>query len=563
MHMDKIIKLAQKIILSVEEKRISFWIILSSFTSLMIIRIIFDNLTAGENPHKGFLIFYEFFDSFAIAYLLSLWIIHKILSIDFRKAANILILGFSVIIIPPLVDYVISHGKGFLSFYIFDGLTGLIKRFFTFFGDRPDIGITYGVRVEIFIAVMLILVYSYLKSRNILKSFLTSFLVYSVLFFLGTFPSWIAIAVEGISKGFLKVTGIDAVQMFFSPFTLFSREIQLANDALITKVNMIYILLLTVILLLGFWKYQREKLYSFLKNMRIPQVLYHLGLLATGLGAGIIFSGTNVDFDFFNSLGFLVLSEAVIFSWLASVIVNDIFDEKIDAVSNPQRPFPKKDFSPLEYKSLGLIFFALSIYLSFLINPKISFFLIAYQAIAWVYSSWPLRLKRFAFISTFTSALASILIFFSGYILVSPSNDLFGLPTSIIFFLIFAYTFSLPLKDFKDIKGDKTDGIYTVPVIFGEYWGKIIVASGIFLSFLSSMLVFNEFRLFWWALILGGASFWLVVKMKPTGPNIPIFNLIKNPKQIINVGVDYRNIFLWILGIVFLYGLLLVKIIFL
>lgn len=532
---------------SIEERRISFWVLLSSFASLIIIRVLVENMAAGENSHKGVLTFYEFFDSFAIAYLLSLWIIHKMLAVDFRRAANILIVGYSVIIIPPIVDYIMSHGKGFLSFYTFDGFAGLVKRFFTFFGDRPDIGITYGVRAEILIAVILILIYSYLKSKNILKSILTSLSVYLVLFLLGTFPSWITIAVEGISKGFLRITGIDAVQMFFSPFSLFSREINSVNDALITRVNMIYILLLTAILLLAFWKYQKIKLYSFLRNIRAPQISFHLGLLSIGLGAGILLSETTVSINFFNVLGFLVLSEAVIFSWLASVVVNDIFDKKVDTIANPNRPFIKKDFSLLEYKSLGIILFALSIYLSFLINPKISFFLIAYQAIAWAYSAWPFRLKRFAFVSTFISALALILIFFSGYILASPSQNLFGLPASIIIFLIFAYTFSIPLKDFKDIEGDKADGVYTVPVVFGEYWGKIIVSSGIFISFLASILVFNEFRLFWWALILGGISFWLVNKMK------------KNPAE---SKINYRNIFWWILGTISIYGLILIKIIF-
>lgn len=560
--MKKIFELAEKIINSIEETRISFWVLLSSFTSLMVIRVLIENLLAGENSHKGPLAFYEFFDSFAVAYLLSLWIIHKMLAVDFKKAANVLALGYSIIIIPPIVDWVMSHGKGFLSFYTFDGLTGLIRRFFTFFGDRPDIGITYGVRAEIFIAVLLVFIYAYIKSKNIIKPLLVSFLVYLVLFSLGTLPSWITIAAEGIYKGFLGVTGIDAVQMFFSPFNLFSREISKINDALITKTNMIYILFLTAILLFGFWKYQKEKLHSFLRNMRIPQVLYHVGLLAVGLEAGIMLSQASVSFNFFNALGFFVLSEAVIFAWLASVVVNDIFDEKIDSIANPNRPFIRKDFSLSEYKGLGLIFFALSIYLSFLINPKISFFLIAYQSIAWVYSAWPLRLKRFAFISTFVSALASILIFFSGYILASPSEDLSGLPISIIVFLILAYTFSLPIKDFKDIEGDKADGVYTVPVIFGEYWGKIIVGSAIFISFLYSVLLFNEFRLFWWALILGGISFWMINKMSAQSKSNTTFtNLIKNSRQIITIGINYRNIFWWILGMVFIYLIIILAII--
>ncbi|MFH0969377.1 MAG: UbiA family prenyltransferase [Patescibacteria group bacterium] len=543
--MGKVIMRLEKIARKIEESPAGFWSLLASFVGLMILRILIENWASGENAHYSFFIFYEFFDSFLIAYLASLYIIHKILKVEFRKAANILIFGYSVIIIPPIVDYIISHGKGFLSFYAFDSLMGLLKRFITFFGDRPDVGITYGVRVEIFIAVMLILVYSYLKSKNILKSVLTSFLVYSVLFVLGTFPSWITIAVKGISKGFLKITDIDAVQMFFSPFSLFSREIPRVNDALIVKVNLIYLLIITALVLLGLFKYQKEKFCSFLKNARFPQIFYHGGLLVLGIGIGLAFSQKTVPINFFNALGFLVVLEAVIFSWLASVVVNDIVDEKIDVRTNPNRPLIKKVFSLSQYRAMGLIFFAFSIYLASLVNLKISFLLIAYQGIAWLYSSWLMRLKRFAFVSTFVSAIASLMIFFSGYALLSDSQNFLEIPARIIILLITAYTLSIPIKDFKDIEGDKQDGVYTVPVVFGEYWGKIIVGSGIFFSFLLSTILLNESRLFWWALIFGGISFWLVNKMSAKSR------------------INYHNIFWWILGLVAIYGIILIKIIFL
>ncbi|MFA5777612.1 MAG: UbiA family prenyltransferase [Parcubacteria group bacterium] len=546
--MKRIMPKLEKMIQKIEECPSSLWILLSSFVSLILIRILIENWVTGENAHRSFFIFYEFFDSFLIAYLVSLWIIHKILKVSFKKAANILIWGYSVIIIPPLVDYVMSHGKGFWSFYTFDSLSGLIKRFFTFFGDRPDIGITYGVRAEILIAVLLILVYAYLKSKSILKSAFVSFLVYATLFILGTFPSWITIAVQGISIGFSKVTEIDAVQMFFSPFSLFSKDIYQVNDALIVKVNMIYLLIISAIILLGLFRYQKERFCSFLKNIRFPQVFYHGGLLIAGIGIGFAFSQKTVPINFFNALGFLVVLDAVILSWLASVVVNDIFDEKIDTKTNSYRPLIKKTFSLSEYKAMGLIFFAFSIYLASLVNLKISFLLIVYQGIAWTYSAWPMRLKRFAFVSTFVSSVASLMIFFAGYSLVTDSQIFLEIPFQIIILLIIAYTLSIPIKDFKDIEGDKGDEVYTVPVVFGEYWGKIIVASGILLSFLLSVILLNEFRLFWWAIILGGVSFWLVAKMR------------KSSSESL---VNYRNIFWWILGTVSIYGIVLVRIVFL
>lgn len=544
--MKKLLAKLEKMVEKTEDSPIGLWVLFFSFSSLIIIRILIENWITGENAHRSFFIFYEFFDSFLIAYLMSLWIIRKIIGVDFRKAANILILGYSVIIIPPIVDYFMSGGKGFWSFYTFDNFAGLLKRFITFFGDRPDIGITYGVRTEILIAIVLTFIYSYLKSKNILKSALTSFGIYLVLFILGTFPSWITIAAKGISTGFLNVTEIDAVQMFFSPFKLFSKNIYQVNDALVVKVNMIYLLILTALIVSGFFIYQKKRFYSFIKNVRFPQVFYHCGLLIAGAGIGMVFSDKPTTVNFFNILGLIVILEAVVFSWLASVVVNDLFDEKIDSITNAQRPLIKKDFSLSEYKMLGLVFFASSVYLSALINLKITFLLIAYQGIAWIYSAPPIRLKRIAFVSTFISSIASLMIFFAGYSLVTDSQNFLEIPVRIIILLIVAYTLSIPVKDFKDIKGDKEDGVYSIPVVFGEYWGKIIVGSGIFLSFILSVIILNEFRLFWWAIVFGGISFWLINKMNS-----------------VNSRVNYRNIFWWILGVVSVYGLILVKIMFL
>ena len=97
------------------------------------------------------------------------------------------------------------------------------------------------------------------------------------------------------------------------------------------------------------------------------------------------------------------------------------------------------------------------------------------------------------------------------------------------------------LQDFKDMAGDRQNGIWTLPVIFGEKKAKIIIAVGVFVSFLASVFILNELRLFWWALLFGSSAFLVIVNKE-----------IKNTK-----------IFWWILGIISLYFLVLVKTIFL
>lgn len=592
--MSKLFKLLEKLITGIEESpdNIIKWIV--SFTAIIAIRILVEGWISDFRNKSSIFIFYEFthnFLFFIISFLLFLFLLNKLLKITLSKLSNVILWGFLIILTPPIIDNVISEGKGFWSFYKFDGILGLIKRFFTFFGDKPEIGITYGVRFEVAAVTFLLAIYAFLKikfktrkNKTALFYFLaTAISSYALFFVLGTFPSYVTIIFEGIKNGFLKISEVDVAQMFLTPVSIFSREISEITSVFNFKMSLIYTIVFSFIFIAGLFLYQKEKLFSFLKNIRPPQIIYHLGLLLAGLGLGMVVSSSSITnyFSFFNVIGFIILAESVILAWLASVTVNDLIDQKIDKKTNSFRPLIQKSFSESEYKAIGMLLFLSSLLFSSIVNVKFALLLIAYQAVAWLYSSWPFRLKRFAFISTFVSAIASLMIFFGGFILSSPNQDLTELPKTMVILLISVFTLSLPIKDFKDIEGDKEDGIFTIPVIFGEYWGKIIVGAGIFLSFLLSVLLFNEFHLFWWAIFFGGISFWMVVKMQSVEKRIHphtniqnsnnnifnlkffIKNLKQNPRQLIGVGVNYRNIFWWMLATVSLYGIILVKIIFL
>lgn len=109
-------------------------------------------------------------------------------------------------------------------------------------------------------------------------------------------------------------------------------------------------------------------------------------------------------------------------------------------------------------------------------------------------------------------------------------------------FALFSVVYALcaPIKDFKDLEGDKKNGIWTIPAIFGEDRARMIVAVSFFVSYMLSVFFLNEFRLFWWALLFGGASFFTIQNRN-----------IKNQKLI-----------WWNLRIAFVYGLILVKVVF-
>lgn len=281
-----------------------------------------------------------------------------------------------------------------------------------------------------------------------------------------------------------------------------------------------------------------KKWLIFIKNFRFPQIVYHSGLLFVGSGLAVTYAHPSWQPSWLMLVPFTLTWLAVTTAWLASVVVNDINDQTIDRITHPDRPLPSQFFSVSEYQNIGWLLFFASLILAALAHPNVALLIFMYQVIAYLYSAKPIRLKRFTYVSTFVSALASLMVVLSGYVLFSDNHALQHFPIGIGILLIIGYTFSLPIKDFKDIPGDRADHVHTVPVVFGEAWGKALVGSGFFISYLLSVAILNEFQLFWWAIICGSLSFFLIQKMN---------------SHLEGGWIHYRNAFWWLLTIVTIY----------
>ena len=505
-------------------------------------RLFIEQWLAGFSERSFTFLFSEFTHTalfFLCAFILFLILVRHIFEIPTRGAVNILLFGFIVILFPPIIDYAIAGSGGFWSFYAFDGLKELFLRFLTFFGKDPTIGITYGVRVEVALALLFVALYGFARAQSTRKILFMVCASYVLFFFLGTVPSWITIALVGPIKGFFSVSNIDVAQIFLSPSKIFGRELTDIVSVLNIKMSIVYSLFLTILLGSMLWVHHKEKLIAFVAHMRVAQILYHEGLLLIGMGVGILFADAVFVVHFFNILTLGVLFLAVAFSWITAIIINDFFDQETDKKTNTQRPLIRGIFTKDEYKILGTTFFFLSLLFAAVVLPQAALFLLAYHALTWLYSAQPLRLKRFPLIATFLSAIASLIIVFVGYSVITDTHSLVHFPTAIGALLVISLTLSLPLKDFKDISGDRAVGVYTVPVLFGAQWGRIIVGGGIFFSFLLSILLLHTPQLFWWATLFGGLSFWIVI--------------FSDKKQ----KIIARNLLWWIFGLAFLYGVLL------
>lgn len=503
-----------KVISSIEKNELSYGSFLSAFFVLIFLRLLVENMI-GAFPTRPFhYFFFEFshtFLFFLFSFLLFLPLLSHFAKATLKATTNILLFGFLIILIPPVFDWYISGGTGYWSFYEFDGVRGLIERFFTFFGSTPEIGITYGVRIEVALSVVLFAFYIFLKTRDSFRAFLGGIASYSLFFILGTFPSYITILIDGFSKGFLTVTDTDVAGLFLSPNNIFFRPLIDPISALNFKMSLVYGLLLIFTVGIFLFTSNKKLFLTLFHNVRFPQVIYHGGLALLGVISAFFFAHLPFNLSFFDILAILTLIASVVSAWIASVIVNDLSDQKIDVLTNPHRPLPTSAIDPQMYLAIGISFFLASILLAGIISFKILLLLVCYQAIAWAYSVAPFRLKRFPLIATFSAACASLLILLSGFFLIAP-DTLEALPKPLIFFLLLSYTLILPIKDFKDIEGDRADGVHTIPVILGETWAKLCIGGAAFLLFIGSIFILHIPSLLLPSFLFGSIFFWILQK---------------------------------------------------
>jgi len=540
-----LLKLKEKKNLALK-KEISLMNWTAIFLSLIFLRVFIEQFLSHARPRAFYSLFIEYSHDiyfFGITFLF-LWILTSFLTKKNPcELSFIFLLGSWLILLPPVLDMIRTQGSVFWSFYILSDFGNLSSHFFTFFGNLPSGIVYFGTKITFFLAIIFLSIFIFFETKNKLCALISFLFFYIILFFMGAFPTFFFIGHTFFSAS-QKVTEIKAYQIaqfFGSSQKILGVASQNLTYNFASNLNLIFFPLLIFMLIIFSFFWDKKKLFAVFFNLRFPQMIYHSGLFLIGIGLGTVDFSQNFSFTIFSLMAILCLLLVVWLAWTASVIVNDIYDFEIDCVSNPDRPLVQKIFTVKEYFSLGIFCFLLSILGASSVGFSFAGLIIVYQILAYFYSAPPFRLKKFPLFATFLSSSASLMILFLGYILLSDDQTIRHLSWRIILLLWITYTFSLPIKDFKDIEGDKKYRIWTIPVILGEKKARLMVAINIFVSYMLSVFLLNEMRLFIWALIFGTASFLTVTSLK----------------------VKPRQLFWPILGLVALYTFILVRIIFL
>ncbi|MDI6888431.1 MAG: geranylgeranylglycerol-phosphate geranylgeranyltransferase [Methanocellales archaeon] len=190
-----------------------------------------------------------------------------------------------------------------------------------------------------------------------------------------------------------------------------------------------------------------------------------------GAGSGIITYESQIALAF--AVGFVVTA--------GGNAINDFCDAKIDAINKPHRPIPSGRISPRSAFALAISLFGIGIVLSYFINP-ICFLIAAANSL--LLMGYAYKLKR-------TVLWGNVSI---GYL--TGSTFLFGgaavnkiVITFILFLLAMLATVGREIvKDIEDIKGDKKEGLTTLPISAGVKKSAIIASAFVIMAVILSPL---------------------------------------------------------------------------
>lgn len=380
-----------------------------------------------------------------------------------------------VVLIPPVVDWLVSGGEGIGLSYLLD-FRSVVFRFF-----NPAVAlerVSPGQRVEVVAAMALAAVYVVIKGRGWLRAAVSFIAVYLLILLHAVLPNALARLIWALSGN------PDA------PGSLIYNAMYKAGGIVPDESRKLALVFLMTSLGFGFWAYERfarSEARAALSNLRPLRSLHYLGMAAFGVALGwVFFAPVGVRFtgggDILGLAGVLL---SVFLAFQSAVWLNDLYDEESDRLAGAgQRPLVRGALTRADAAVLAGVLAAAA--LLFALNVKYSTFLFVLLALAlsMAYSAPPLRLKRIPLISNLSLGVITLLACLAGFSAYAEERTLALFPPQVGWVLLLAFGLGFAAKDMKDRLGDGATGVVTLPVLLGERAGRVATAVLVLIGYL-------------------------------------------------------------------------------
>jgi len=185
-----------RILNSIEADNYPFLIGGAGLFAIITVRNIFESAFEGSQvfgfsvyASRSFYMIFSHYPLFYIAFFLCfLLTLYFLTGEKMSRIARTLIVGMTVIILPPFIDIIISRGSGYDLKYLRN--IQELSRSFRFFNPVQDLTqSSWGQRAEIVLALGGAVFYVFLKTRNLLKSAAAPVIFFGIILIFGIIPN--------------------------------------------------------------------------------------------------------------------------------------------------------------------------------------------------------------------------------------------------------------------------------------------------------------------------------------------------------------------------------------
>ncbi len=442
--------------------------------------------------YRTLVMFFIHFPLFYLSLLLLLIIYIKLLTQeDIKKITNVSSIGLGLIILVPIIDWII--GKGYLITYPLR-LKSYVLNFLNPTISLTQIGVSPGQRIVIVIISILLGLYVYSKTRNLIKSILAGFVSLLIIIFWG---------------GLTTLISGNRPEKFYIPGGILYTDTQ--------KFAGIYAILFLITLFIYLYYYNEIYFGLLIRSIRLRGMFLSGGLGLFGFLLAILQKGAEYRPNPLNPLGIIIIFLSLSFGFWTAQIINDLYDTEVDQNTQPRNPLlsglPRRT-----YQKSGFILAVLAGVFGLLINFASFLIILTIILLSIVYSAPPVRLKRIPIISTFILAGAVILSVAIGYSVCYGNRVLNSLPPKLLIPTLVGVTFASSAKDIQNIVGDEKNNVITLPILLYQKssLGRFIFALFVCLGYLSYLIFIPQ--------VLPGAIICSIITI--------LYTLsIKNPKE--------------------------------
>ena len=302
--------------------------------------------------------YYLFFLSMVVVFMV---FIREILPGWKHIAPQLAVFSFLLVFIAPVVDWIISGGEGLRMAYLFDAPREILISFLTFFGKDLSVGITWGIRAEVALALLSLGFVVYFAEKSFKKAIASVVSLYILIFIFLSLPGIMNIIGGAHVAGnyfnqpllFIQKSISDSVTTLNNIHSSldYSSVVRMLEISFNFMMGKILFLILAAAAFIWFRLNFKEKLRAVIKNSRPERGAHYILMIALGLfSAYLIFPALKLNWN--DWLSVLMLCLSFYFSWMFAVCVNDIADEDIDAVSNASRPLIVKTLDKEEQQDI-------------------------------------------------------------------------------------------------------------------------------------------------------------------------------------------------------------------